>query len=590
MKKPSKRCTALVSLAALTCLYAAASASASVIVSPLPGSVAALPGTQISFLGASAGSLRSISVVGSVSGRHRGRLRSYAAATGASFLPSTPFSPGETVTVRASWRPSASAPSTLRTRFAVGRPARLSFLSFAPTRGTAADVQSFRSEPGLHPPVVTVHQAATAASAPGYLFAAPYQGPGQWGPMIFDNAGSLVWFQPEAHGFDAANLRTQVLHGSEYLTWWEGRTVSFGYGLGYHVIANASYHKVATVRAGDGLLADEHEFSVTPEGIAYLEAYSPVRTSLSAAGRHASGVVLDGVIQEVDIRTGLVMWEWHSLGHVDLGESYSKAPRRAGDVYDYFHLNSLAADGQGNLLVSARNTWALYLVNHETGAVTWHLGGKRNTFSLGGGVAFAYQHDASWLPNGDISLFDNEGVPAVKPPSRGEVIHIDAVARTATLVGQYSRAGGPLTSASQGNVQALPGGGAFLGWGGLPNLTEFNAQGEIIYDAQLPTGEQSYRIFRLPWSGQPVAPPAIAAVSSRGSASVYASWNGATAVASWQLLAGASSAGLAPVSSAPRSGFETVIPAPVARFYEVKALDASGRVLGSSRVVSPSPR
>lgn len=588
MKKPRKRPAALVSLVALICLYAGASASASVIVSPLPGSVAALPGTQISFLGASASSLRAISVVGSRSGRHGGRLRSYAAATGASFVPSTPFSPGETVTVRASWRPSGGSASTLRSRFTVARPAGLTFQAFAPTRGTAADIQSFRSEPGLHPPVVTVHQAATPASAPGYLFAAPFQGPGQWGPMIFDNAGNLVWFHRETQGFDAADLRTQVLHGREFLTWWEGRTVSFGYGLGYDVIADANYRVVAIVRAGNGLLADEHEFTVTPEGIAYLDAYSPVRTSLASAGLHASGIVLDGVIQEIDIRTGLVMWEWHSLGHVALNESYSTPPRRATDVYDYFHLNSLVADGAGNVLVSARNTWALYDTNHETGAVMWRLGGKGSTFSLGGGVPFAYQHNATWLPSGDIGLFDNEGVPAVKPPSRGEVIHIDAAARTATLVGQYVRTAGPLASGSQGDLQSLPGGGWLVGWGGLPNLTEFNAQGEAIYDAQYPTGEQSYRVYRLPWSGQPTTRPAIAAVSSGGSASVYASWNGATSVAAWQLLAGASATALAPVSVMPRSGFETTIPAPVARFYEIKALDAAGRVLASSRAVPPS--
>src|SRR5207245_6979195 len=203
---------------AFACSYGAACASApaSVIVSPLPGSSAALPGTQISFLDAPARSLRSISVVGSRSGRHQGALRSYVAAAGASFQPNTPFRGGETVTVRATLRQPHERPQAVGTRFTVATPATLSYESFAPTRGTRADVQSFHSVPTLHPPVVTVHQAAGIASAPGYLFAAPFQGPGQWGPMIFDSAGNLVWFHHETGGFDAADLRAQLLHGRNF--------------------------------------------------------------------------------------------------------------------------------------------------------------------------------------------------------------------------------------------------------------------------------------------------------------------------------------------------------------------------------------
>ena len=476
------------------------------------------------------------------------------------------------------------------TTVTVATPATLSYESFAPTRGTRADVQSFHSVPTLHPPVVTVHQAAGIASAPGYLFAAPFQGPGQWGPMIFDSAGNLVWFHHETGGFDAADLRAQVLHGRNFLTWWQGRTVSLGFGLGYDVIAGANYRTAAIVRAGNGLLADEHEFTVTPQGIAYIDAYSPVKKNLASTGGARSGVALDCVIQEIDIRTGLVMWEWHSLGHVALGESYSRTPKGAGNAYDYFHLNSVEADADGNLLISARNTSSVLEIDQRTGAVIWRLGGKRSTFSLGPGVAFAYQHNASWLADGDISLFDDEGAPAVKPPSRGEIVHIDTQARTATLVSQLVRTVAPLATGSQGNLQALPAGGWLVGWGGLPNITEFNSHGEAIYDAQLPAGEQSYRVYRLPWEAQPSSPPAIAVVRAGGATTVYASWNGATTVASWQLLAGASATRLAAVSAVPRSGFETAIPAPAARFYEVKALGPAGRVLGSSRVVSPPAR
>jgi hypothetical protein len=593
--------------------------AATVTISPLPGTPTALPQTQISFLGASASALSAISVVGSSSGRHSGRLRSYASATGASFVPSRPFTPGEQVTVRARWAVSKGARRALSSSFTIEQPGVVAQTEFAPIPGTPADVQSFQSRPDLHPGVVTVHQAPGAGSAPGLLFAAPFLGPGQYGPMIFDNAGNLVWFRPLPAGDDAADLRTQVYRGKTDLTWWQGRTLQFGYGLGVDVIANANYKTVAVVKAGNGLQADEHEFTVTPQGSAYVLAYSPVQTSLASAGGPASGLVLDGVVQQIDIRTGLVMWEWHSLGNVDVSESYSKLPGLATNPYDYFHINSLATDSHGKLLISARNTWALYEVSARTGAVIWRLGGKKSTFTLGPGVQFAYQHNALRLPNGDISLFDDEGAPPVRPPSRGELVKLDQTTKTATLAGQLVRTSGPLATGSQGNVQALPGGGWMVGWGGLPNFTEFNARGEIVYDAQLPHGENSYRVYRLPWSGQPSERPAAVAKTTPAPApptcppgtacpdvvpapttAVYASWNGATTVASWQLLAGTSASHLTAISTTPRSGFETVIPAPVAgtpscpvgascpaakQLFQVRALSASGRVLGTSRTI-----
>jgi hypothetical protein len=599
-----KRLAALLALACvLACAAASTAAASAVIVSPQPGTAYAMPGTQISFLGAARSALGGISVTGSRTHAHSGHLRSYSSATGTSFIPNRPFAAGERVTVRATWTPSRGVRRHLSTVFTVATVAKVPLTEFPATPGTPADVQSFQSEPSLHPGVVTVHQAAGPASAPGYLFAAPFLGPGQWGPMIFDSAGNLVWFKAVAPGEDAADLRTQTFHGKDVLTWWQGHTITLGYGLGEDVIADANYRVLAVVRAGNGLQADGHEFNITPDGTAYVLANSPVQTSLAAAGGPSSGIVLDGVIQEIDIHTGLVMWEWHSLGHVDLSESYSKLPGVASNAFDYFHINSLEADAHGNLLISARNTWAIYDVNHHTGAVMWRLGGKRSTFTLGPGVPFAYQHNALWLPNGDISLFDDEGFPTIKPPSRGVVLKLDTTAKTATLVSQLVRTSGPLITTSQGNTQSLPGGGWIVGWGGLPNFTEFNAQDQVIFDAQLPRGENSYRVYRLPWAGQPATPPAL--VVKRGGESppcppgalcpqrevlmtAYASWNGATTVASWQLLSGPRATQLTAASTTPRSGFETTIPAPSDAFYQVRALSASGRVLGTSKVVAPS--
>ena len=483
-------------------LVLANSAQGAFVISPLPGTPTAMPHTQISFLGAPATALSQIQVVGSRSGHHGGHLRSYSSTLGASLILSKPFLANEHVRVSARLREGKKT-ILLTTHFKVASPVAVPLTEFPTTPGTAADVQSFHSSPELHPPTVVVHQAANAASAPGYLFATPFLGPGQHGPMIFDNAGNLVWFRAIGGEQDAADLRTQVFHGKNDLTWWQGHTLQLGYGLGEDVIANANYKTVAVVHAGNGLQADEHEFNLTPEGAAFVLAYSPMQANLTSAGGPANSVAVEGVIQEIDIHTGLVMWEWHSLGHVDPSESYSKLPAVPNTPYDYFHINSLVTDHDGNLLISARNTWGLYEINGRSGAIIWRLGGKRSSFTLGPGVQFAYQHDATWQAQDEIGLFDDEGAPPVAPPSRGELIKLDLKAKRATLVSQLVRTSGPLATASQGNVQALPGGGFMVGWGGLPNFTEFDTHGQIIYDAQLPDGESSYRVYREPWAGQP---------------------------------------------------------------------------------------
>src|SRR6202023_789775 len=125
---------------------------------------------------------------------------------------------------------------------------------------------------------------------------------------------------------------------------------------------------------------------------AIVTAFQPVRWNLASAGGPAVGKALDTAVQEGDIRTGLGMWEGHSLGHIEPNQSYSTAPTNAGGFYDYFHINSAQVLPEGNVLISARNTWGIYKVALATGSVIWQLGGKRSTFAFAPGAAFAYQH------------------------------------------------------------------------------------------------------------------------------------------------------------------------------------------------------
>jgi len=70
---------------------------------------------------------------------------------------------------------------------------------------------------------------------------------------------------------------------------------------------------------------------------------------------------------------------------------------------------------------------------------------------------------------------------------------------------------------------------------------------------------------------------------------VYVSWNGATEVAKWQLLAGPDRRKLRPLRTVRKRGFETAIPlGGEAEWLAVRALDRHGEVLGRSLAVRGS--
>ena len=81
-------------------------------------------------------------------------------------------------------------------------------------------------------------------------------------------------------------------------------------------------------------------------------------------------------------------------------------------------------------------------------------------------------------------------------------------------------------------MQALGNGDWFVGWGQEPFFSELSPSGQQLFDAHFPPHTQSYRSFRMPWTGTPAHPPALAfAPGGSGAGTVYASWNGATQVA-----------------------------------------------------------
>jgi hypothetical protein len=406
----------------------------------------------------------------------------------------------------------------------------------------------------------------------------------QDGPMILGALGQLVWFSKDRY---ATDLKVQRYRGEPILSWWEGKIVA-GHGVGEYVIFDSSYREIARMKAGDGQRGDLHEFSITPQDTALLTLYARTQADLSLIGGPKDGMAWEGIAQELDLETKEVLFEWLSLDHVGVEESYREPPQDPGTPIDYFHINSIDIDFDGNFLISAKGTSAVYKVDRESGEVLWRLGGKESDFDMGPGTRTVSQHDARHQEDGTITIFDNGAPPQVHEQSRTIVVSLDMDEMSADLMREYTHPK-ELVSTSQGTAQDLPNGNVFVGWGSAPFFSEYSKEGELLIDASFRGSTQSYRAFRLPWTWHPTYHPAVAV--ERGSddkVTLYVSWNGATDVATWQVLAGPDPNQLEPPGFAPKRGFETAVTVYTAESYvAVQARSATGRMLGSTEAVRP---
>jgi hypothetical protein len=556
----------------------------SVAVSPLPGTEDASPYTQISFLGEPGTTVADVSVAGSRSGEHSGKLEPYSTGTGESFVLNKPLTPGEQVAVHALVGVHTATPEQpVTTVFTVAHQVVVSQQEFPNNPGDPKAVQHYASAPTITPSSVTINQPALPGAAPGDLFLAPYQGEGSPGPMISEQDGTLVWFHPLPSGEQSTNFKLQQYEGKTVLTWWQGRILKVGFGQGEDVIYNSSYQPLAKVRAGNGYLADLHEIRLTPQGTAWIDAFDPIQMNLRSVHGPKHGVLTDSVVQEIDVKTGLVMWEWHALGHIPLADSHNPVSTN-NYPWDYIHVNSVDPGSSGDVLISARNSWGLYDINIRTGAFNWRLGDEQSSFKLGPGTRTYWQHDAEWQPGGLISVFDNGSTPPKERQSRGLLLDPNLASKTVTLVKAFVNPTKTLLAPAQGNLLSLPEDDWLMGYGNLPNFTEYNAAGVVLLDGTLGKNVQDFRTYLFPWSGRPSTPPALTAKRTGESVTLLTSWNGATEVTSWQVLAGSSPSNLSVLETVPRSGFQTEAAVTTsADHVETRALDAGGTVLGSSQ-------
>ncbi|WP_127781708.1 arylsulfotransferase family protein [Rhodococcus sp. X156] len=560
---------------------------------PAPGDAHAAAGADITVRGVDPAGVASVTVTGSVSGEHPGVLTRLSAAEGVTFNPAEDFVPGEQVSVRAAGISFADTGSSEYT-FTVARPGAaidpaalvagtdVAAAAAAPTPCQAAPRQ-YVTQPdlGVVPGACASGPDVDASGDKIFTSMAP-------GPGIYDRTGELVW-HAKAGGNIFGTVKPVTYRGENLLAYYSGNSSAVpGSGQGEYVLVDQSYKRVHTVRAADGYQADLHEVEITPQGTALVGIYASVWTPL--------GDIIDFVVQEVEVDTGKKLFEWHALDHVDIADSYF--PRALFLPWDYIHGNSVQQTADGNLLVSARHTWASYKISRSTGDLIWTHGGKRSSFgpmTAGPGVAaseaheYCWQHDVQEVAPNTYTVLDNAsalGIPqrCGNGETRGlQFTLTDPVAGapgTSVITDVYRPSPGAAAGFAA-NMQTLPDGSRLLGLGGVPRATLLDADGTPTLEMGFT--EAGYRAYSAPWKGAPTGGPS--AVVSADRSTVHVSWNGATEVRSYQVLAGADATSLEPVGARqPRTGFETALtlPASAGPVVRVQALDERGTVLGTS--------
>jgi outer membrane protein assembly factor BamB len=357
---------------------------------------------------------------------------------------------------------------------------------------------------GTEPPPITILTHG-GNNGNGDIFLAPEGGGYQNGPEIITNTGRVVWFHPLSAGEIATDFRTQTYLGQPVLTWFQG---GGGPGGGTDEIYNDRYQPMATVRAADGYMTDFHEFLITPWNTALILADQLATANLSSIGGPSDQQVIDGVVQEIDIKTGRVLFQWNSADHVPYRDSQMPRPGSVSMPWDWFHINAVHLDTDGNLLIDARNTWTTYKVNIHTGQIIWELGGKQSSFTLKAapgqvldhdGEIFAWQHDPEAIGGGEYTFFDDESGGMLLDHSRAVTVRLDLQTHVATLIKSDNQPEG-LVAGVMGNAQTTRNGDLFVGWGNLPYISEFSASGTLVFNAELPAGISTYRAYRLPWT------------------------------------------------------------------------------------------
>ena len=566
-------------------------------ISPTPGAEFVSRGTTIAvrygpILNEQILSSLKFTVEGAISGAHPGQSVLADDRKTVIFTPDQPFIPGEVVTVNIN----VVSP----THSTVENPYSFSFtIGRDQKSGSPGQSQQGNSSPsGSTPPVAFPDYLTlpkdiphfTVTSTPdetgdGYIFVAPYEwlhpNEGSY-LLILDSQGEIVYYKSVQDEYSTYDFKVQP----------NGMLSYYGQKDSTFYLMDSHYQVVDTYQAGNGYLADLHEFQMLPNGNAlFLVADSQtVDMSRFVAGGKQDATVIGTVIQELDPSKN-VIFEWRSWDHIPFDES---GVALTGDSVDYVHGNALAQDTDGNILLSSRNLSEITKININTGEVMWHLGGKDNQFTFVNDEPFGHQHDVRVLPDGNITVFDNLSHPGA---SRGVEYQLNVNQMTATKVWEFSH-DPPVFATFMGDTQRLPNGNTLMDWGApstdagftYANITEVTPDNKTVFELAFDRPFVSYRAFRFAWQGDPLTLPDLAYKKDNDTLTLGYSWNGATDVASYRVLGGDSPDGLSLIEEKTKTGFETQshlsdLPAGEC-YFQVIPLDKNGSEMTPSKVIS----
>ncbi|OTA61618.1 hypothetical protein K449DRAFT_351635 [Hypoxylon sp. EC38] len=481
----------------------------------------------------------------------------------------------------------------------------------------------FKSRSDLAPPRLNITIPATEDVEKGYLFVAPFaglpdtpteqHGPRQAGPYIFRDNGDLVWSGYGIYSIWSTNFQAARWRGKDILFSFEGdHNPGYGHGHGHITIMDNHYETIRELRAGNHKLVDKHEFHIINEETGLIQIYQPVARDLTAWGASPEQQwIVNAIIQELDIATGKVLFEWASLDHVSPDEAILPInPGQAGsgfnssDAWDYFHINSVDKDSDGNYLISARDACSVHKINGTDGSIIWKLNGKDSSFKVPKEAEFCFQHHARFISQHDgveiISLYDNSAHGTehaggsevhTAPTSSGKIIKVNTTSWEAELVQAFFPPD-DLLSKSQGSTQTLPNGNVLVNWGSSGAVTEYLPDGTPIFHSYfdsgyLGLGVENYRAFRYNWTGLPNEEPAIVALKGEKGVTAYVSWNGDTETKAWRFYAVTDEFGSREfLGEAERTSFETSLHVSNVNVGAIsaEAIDAHGKSLRNTGI------
>ncbi len=388
---------------------------------------------------------------------------------------------------------------------------------------------------------------ATSQAAEGYIFLSSYHHLWSLGAqpylLVLDNAGEPVFYR-----------RMPPLNNLDFKTQPNGLLTYFSRATNLLYVMDNSYTIVDTYEAGNGYLMDHHDFQLLPNGHALLMIWDPQPVDMSQIVEDGdpAATVIGLVIQELDSAKNVV-FQWSSWDHFAITDT--QVNLTAAQIA-YVHGNAVELDFDGNLLISNRAMDEITKIDRETGDVIWRLGGRQNEFTFfDEDGPFYGQHDIRRLPNGNVTIYDNrEGhFPYF---SRAVEYQLDEEAKTATIAWQY-RNTPDIYGAWLGNAQRLPNGNTLIGWGStVPTMTEVTPQGEVAFELTFSWPIVSYRAFRFPWRGAPTWPPLLVMKAAETTTTLHYSWNGATDVAAYRVMAGSTADSMEQIGTQRKTGFE----------------------------------